>query len=33
VGNFLRGRSIGDCVKVAFEAAEDVHSRIGSDNI
>lgn len=28
VGNFLRGRSIGDCVEVAFRAAEDVHSRI-----
>jgi oxygen-dependent protoporphyrinogen oxidase len=33
VGNFLGGRSIGDCVKVAFEAAQDVHSRIGTDNI
>jgi protoporphyrinogen/coproporphyrinogen III oxidase len=33
VGNFLRGRSIGDCVKVAFAAAQDVHSRIGNDNI
>ncbi len=32
-GNFLRGRSIGDCVDVAFEAAQDVHSRIRSGDI
>jgi protoporphyrinogen/coproporphyrinogen III oxidase len=25
-GNFLRGRSIGDCVEVAMRAAEDLHS-------
>jgi oxygen-dependent protoporphyrinogen oxidase len=33
VGNFLKGRSIGDCVDVAFAAAQDVHSRIRSGNI
>jgi oxygen-dependent protoporphyrinogen oxidase len=33
VGNFLKGRSIGDCVDVAFAAAQDVHSRIRSENI
>jgi len=33
VGNFLRGRSIGDCVEVAFAAAQDVHSRIGGEII
>lgn len=33
VGNFLRGRSIGDCVDLAFGAAQDVHSRIRSENI
>jgi oxygen-dependent protoporphyrinogen oxidase len=33
VGNFLRGRSIGDCVETAFEAAQDVHSWIQSENI
>ena len=33
VGNFLRGRSIGDCVEVAFAAAEDVHSRIRGEII
>jgi protoporphyrinogen/coproporphyrinogen III oxidase len=27
IGNFLRGRSIGDCVELAFAAAEDLHSR------
>jgi protoporphyrinogen/coproporphyrinogen III oxidase len=32
-GNFLRGRSIGDCVDVAFGAALDVHSRIRSEDI
>jgi oxygen-dependent protoporphyrinogen oxidase len=32
-GNFLRGRSIGDCVGVAFEAAQAVHSRIRSEDI
>jgi oxygen-dependent protoporphyrinogen oxidase len=33
VGNFLRGRSIGDCVDLAFTAALDVHSQIRSENI
>jgi oxygen-dependent protoporphyrinogen oxidase len=33
VGNFLRGRSIGDCVDVACAAAQDVHSQIRSENI
>jgi oxygen-dependent protoporphyrinogen oxidase len=33
VGNFLRGRSIGDCVDVAFEAAQDVRSRFRGENI
>jgi oxygen-dependent protoporphyrinogen oxidase len=33
VGNFLRGRSIGDCVDAAFAAAQDVHSQIRSENI
>jgi oxygen-dependent protoporphyrinogen oxidase len=33
VGNFLRGRSIGDCVDVALAAAQDVHSQIRSENI
>ena len=28
VGNFLKGRSIGDCVDLAFAAAQDLHSRI-----
>jgi protoporphyrinogen/coproporphyrinogen III oxidase len=28
LGNFLRGRSIGDCVEVAFRVAEDLHSRL-----
>ena len=27
-GNFLKGRSIGECVETGFDAAEDVHSRI-----
>jgi protoporphyrinogen/coproporphyrinogen III oxidase len=33
MGNFLKGRSIGDCVDVAFGVAQDVHSRIRSENI
>ena len=33
VGNFLRGRSIGDCVDVAFEAAQDVRSQFRGENI
>jgi oxygen-dependent protoporphyrinogen oxidase len=28
VGNFLRGRSIGDCVDVAFAAARDIDSEV-----
>jgi oxygen-dependent protoporphyrinogen oxidase len=28
VGNFLRGRSIGDCVEVAIRVAEDLHSHL-----
>lgn len=30
VGNFVKGRSIGDCVDLAFSAAQDLHSRIRS---
>ncbi len=33
VGNFLTGRSIGDCVQIALQAAEDLHSRIRGKNI
>ena len=33
IGNFLKGRSIGDCVDLAFAAAQDVHSWIQSENI
>ena len=33
VGNFLKGRSIGDCVDIAFAAAQDLHSRIRSEII
>jgi oxygen-dependent protoporphyrinogen oxidase len=29
-GNFLTGRSIGDCVQIAFRAAEDLHSHFQS---
>jgi len=25
-GNYLKGRSIGDCVEMAFQVAENVHS-------
>jgi protoporphyrinogen/coproporphyrinogen III oxidase len=32
-GNFLKGRSIGDCVEIAFRIAENVHSRPGGNNI
>jgi oxygen-dependent protoporphyrinogen oxidase len=28
IGNFLKGRSIGDCVEIAFRVAEDLHSRL-----
>jgi oxygen-dependent protoporphyrinogen oxidase len=33
VGNFLKGRSIGECVDIAFAAAQDLHSRIRSEII
>jgi oxygen-dependent protoporphyrinogen oxidase len=32
-GNFLKGRSIGECVETGFGAAEDVHSRIQGQNV
>jgi oxygen-dependent protoporphyrinogen oxidase len=32
-GNYLQGRSIGDCVERAFRVAESVHSRIASKRI
>ena len=32
-GNFLSGRSIGDCVKLAYGVAEDLHSRLERQNI
>jgi oxygen-dependent protoporphyrinogen oxidase len=32
-GNYLKGRSIGDCVEVAFDVAERVHSQIGVANV
>lgn len=33
IGNFLNGRSIGDCVDAAFHAAQEVHSLIRGANI
>jgi oxygen-dependent protoporphyrinogen oxidase len=33
VSNFLKGRSIGDCVDLAFRAAQDVHSQIRNESI
>jgi oxygen-dependent protoporphyrinogen oxidase len=33
VGNFLKGRSIGDCVDIGFTAAQDLHSRIRGEII
>lgn len=33
VGNFLKGRSIGDCVEIAVCAAEAVHSQIRNNDI
>ena len=33
VGNFLRGRSIGDCVDVARRVAEDLHSQLQGQSI
>ncbi|MGB9431547.1 MAG: protoporphyrinogen oxidase [Candidatus Acidiferrum sp.] len=32
-GNFLRGRSIGDCVECAFLAAEELHIQLENKNI
>lgn len=32
VGNFLKGRSMGDCVEIAFNVAEGIHSRICGNN-
>jgi protoporphyrinogen/coproporphyrinogen III oxidase len=32
-GNYLKGRSIGECVELAFEVAEKVHSQLGETNI
>lgn len=32
-GNFLRGRSIGDCVEIAFKVAADLYSRVRGQNI
>lgn len=33
VGNFLGGRSIGDCVQIASQAAENLRSRLRGENI
>jgi oxygen-dependent protoporphyrinogen oxidase len=32
-GNFLRGRSIGDCVEIAYGVAKDVHSQLERQRI
>ena len=32
-GNFLKGRSIGDCVDVAYRVAEDLHSQLQGQSI
>jgi len=32
-GNYLKGRSIGECVELAFEVAERIHSQIAESNI
>lgn len=32
-GNFLGGRSIGDCVELAYRVAEDVHSQLQGESI
>jgi oxygen-dependent protoporphyrinogen oxidase len=32
-GNFLRGRSIGECVEVAYGVAETLHSQLGGQGI
>ena len=33
IGNFLKGRSIGDCVDVAYRVAEDLHGQLQGQNI
>jgi len=33
VGNFLSGRSVGDCVQIASQAAENLRSRLRGENI
>jgi len=30
IGNYLKGRSIGDCVELAESAAQDVRSQLGT---
>ncbi len=32
-GNFLKGRSIGDCVDVAYRVAENLHSQLQRQDI
>jgi len=32
-GNYLKGRSIGECVELAFQVAENVHSQLGETSI
>jgi protoporphyrinogen/coproporphyrinogen III oxidase len=32
-GNFLKGRSIGDCVEVGYRVAETLHSQLGGQGI
>ena len=32
-GNFLRGRSIGDCVEAGYRVAENLHSQPGGQGI
>jgi protoporphyrinogen/coproporphyrinogen III oxidase len=32
-GNYLKGRSIGECVELAFHVAENVHSQLGEPKI
>jgi len=33
VGNFLSGRSVGDCVQIALQAAENLRDRLRGENI
>jgi oxygen-dependent protoporphyrinogen oxidase len=33
IGNFLSGRSIGDCVELGFAAAENVHTRLNGNHV